>query len=291
MSKTAPKEVGPIFSFVPKPYPQESIGSWVIRLCGTYQCTFKELQELMGIQVFYNDWDARFLDEEQEKLFRQTGISKSDFQYRYVDREFLKQASFSPIKRTSAAKPNYAWCPDCFDEDDEPYLRWHWRYKNFTHCLKHRTFLHVRCDRCDTSYLTDRAFLVTSGYRDRIEHMAVCQKCHAPLGRKAGRHYYGLLGNEVSFSQCWPDEVFGETLDIDAKPLRYPFDYSVNLYRLFPLEKASKRRAIGSPWSATLTPAGRSMMARTLMTVRREMRQEKIARISKVFADMVKGSK
>ena len=101
-------------------------------------------------------------------------------------------------------------------------------------------------------------------------------------------HYYGLLGNEVSFSQFWPDEVLGEALHIDANPARYPFDQTANVYRLLPLEKESKRRAIGTPWSATLTPEGRSMMARVLMTVRREMRQEKITRISKVFAHMVK---
>lgn len=146
------------------------------------------------------------------------------------------------------------------------------------------------CEHCGSPYLSNTAFLVMKGRKQAVEHMAMCQKCNVPLGRLAARRYFGMLGKYVSFYQRWPDEILGETLNIDAKAPHYPVDETFNVYRLFPLEKESNRRSIGSRWSATLMPKGRSMMARALMTVRREMRQEKIERISKVFAHMGQGS-
>ena len=86
MTETVPSQEGLVFPLVPKPYPEESISSWVIRFCGAYQCGFKRLQELTGIRVAGRDWDQGLAAELLDGLLRATGVRKSDFAYGCVDK-------------------------------------------------------------------------------------------------------------------------------------------------------------------------------------------------------------
>ena len=284
MTETVPSQEGLVFPLVPKPYPEESISSWVIRFCGAYQCGFKRLQDLTGIRVSGNDWDQGLAQELLDGLLRATGVLKSDFGYRPINKTFLESIGFKLVPRYWQDKPAYAWCPTCFDEDHEPYLRWQWRYRNYTHCTKHRTLLRDTCTACGARYPVHRSLLQVRSSGAHIDNLGSCQDCGTPLGRKRASTYSSLFGRGTSFGHTWPDAMCDETIHFDFKVQRFPEPAPQPVFALFGLCKKPPARDLGSSWSKNLTPSSRLILARALMSVRREMRREKVQRLGKVFS-------
>jgi hypothetical protein len=284
MSDSAPSKEGLIFPLVPKPCPEESVSSWVIRLCGAYQCTFSRLQILSGVSVHDSDWDCGLAQEVLDALLRACSYSYADFGYRRINPIFLNEIGFKLTPRYFQDKPAYAWCPTCFDEDPEPYLRWQWRFRNFTHCVKHRTLLLDSCLACGAKYLTHRSLLVAHSMSLNITNLGCCQGCCTPLGSKLRKHFTSLFGRETSFRHTWPDAANGEEIDFDFQVQRIPEPACSPIFALFRLSKDLPNRDVGSDWSKPLTLQSRQILARALMSIRREMRREKVQRLSKVLS-------
>ena len=282
MTENDPSHEGLAFPLVPKPYPEESISSWAMRLCGAYQCGFKRLQELTGIRVAGNDWDQGLAGELFDSLLRATGIRKSDFGYGCVDKALLEDIGLLKPRYWNDC-PAYAWCPKCFDEDHEPYLRWQWRHHNYMHCKKHRTPLVDSCLVCGAKYRTHRSLLVAHSMNMHIDNLGCCQGCSTPLGSKRRRHFTSLFGRGASFRDTWPDAAYGEDIDFDFHVQRIPQAACPPVFSLFGLSNDLPGRDVGSDWSKPLTPQSRQILARSLMSIRREMRREKVHRLSKMF--------
>lgn len=283
MTETVPSQEGLVFPLVPKPYPEESISSWVMRFCGAYQCGFKRLQELTGIRVAGRDWDQGLAAELLYGLLRATGVRKSDFAYGCVDKVLLEDIGLLKPRYWSDC-PAYAWCPKCFDEDHEPYLRWQWRYRNYTHCKKHRTPLLDSCLACGARYRTHRSLLIAHSMSVHMENLGCCQGCSTPLGSKRRKQFTSLFGRGTSFRHKWPDAAYDEAIDFDLQVQRATEPARSPAFALFGLSKDPPNRDVGSDWSKPLTPQSRLMLARALMSIRREMRREKVQRLGKVLA-------
>ena len=279
MSDSAPSKEGLIFPLVPKPCPEESVSSWVIRLCGAYQCTFSRLQILSGISVHDSDWDCGLAQEFLDALLRACGYSYADFGYRRINPLFLKEIGFKLTPRYFQDKPAYAWCPTCFDEDPEPYLRWQWRFRNFTHCVKHRTLLETECQKCGAGYTTHRSLLLNrASVTPALLNLAHCQMCGVPLGPKSAYEYFRLFGRDLSSSQLLPNESSLEDIDFKFKFERLSRINDFGEVILFhPMVKHNEHLK-GSGWRRYLTRRSRSLVAKALLIIRREKQQNRFMR-------------
>ena len=274
MSDSAPFNEGLIFPLVPKPYPEESVSSWVIRLCGAYQCTFSRLQILSGVSVHDSDWDCGLAQELLDGLLRACGYSYADFGYRRINPLFLKEIEFKLTPRYFQDKPAYAWCPTCFDEDSEPYLRWQWRFRNFTHCVKHRTLLNTECQECGAGYTTHRSLLLNRvSVTPTLISLAQCQRCGVPLGPKLAYEYFSLFGRDLFSSQLLLNESPLEDIEFKFERLSRVNDFE-EFKLLTPMIK-HKELPKGSGWRRNLTRHSRSLVVKALLIIRREKQQNR----------------
>ena len=271
------------FPLVPKPFPEESTSSWVIRLCGVYQCSFSRFQTMSGLSVHQDDWDLGIEPIILNGFLRFTGVEPHEFQHRLINPNTFEDFGLQLEPRFLSKKPAYAWCPVCFDEDQEPYLRWQWRYRNYTHCIKHRTLLSTTCSACGAGFTSHRSLLINTPLKAPLINLAFCQECFCPLGQKSGEHHRRWFGRPISFSQTCPDSVIGDVADFSIKVERVNRSEISNVFGVYPTRPTAVR-SIGSSWSKTLTPQSRALLARALMSIRREMRQNKIQRLSRVLS-------
>ena len=117
-----------------------------------------------------------------------------------------------------------------------------------------------------------------------MDNLGCCQGCSTPLGNKRRTEYNSLFGRGTSFRHTWPDASYDEDIDFDLFVQRHPEPARSPAFALFGLSKDLPNRDVGSDWSKPLTPQSRLILARALMSVRREMRREKVQRLGKVLA-------
>ena len=117
-----------------------------------------------------------------------------------------------------------------------------------------------------------------------MDNLGCCQGCGTPLGNKRRKQFTSLFGRGTSFRHKWPDDVYNEDIDFDLQVQRVPEPASSPAFALFGLSKDLPNRDVGSDWSKPLTPQSRLILARALMSIRREMRREKVQRLGKVLA-------
>jgi hypothetical protein len=282
MNNQTPNQYGLFFPLAPNPYPEESISSWVIRLCGAYQCSFARLKDMAGLHLPNDDWDLELDQALLKQFLRAAGLEIADFQYRWINPQTHAEIGLELIARYFSKKPAYAWCPTCFDEDAEPYLRWQWRFKNYMHCIKHRTLLSTSCFACGFVFTTHRSLLSLATSKTPTINLAFCQGCGSSLGYRSSRDHRITFGQRLSFKHTWPDLQRGEDVDLSVRIHRLGKTDKPNAFVVYPTHSQPSERMIGSKWSRSLTPQSRYMLARALISIRRELRQNRAEHPSRI---------
>jgi TniQ len=173
---------GPItLPLAPIPLPDESIGSWVQRLCGSHIYSFVRLALITGLKPRMFDWDLGLEEDQQRAFLASAGLSEENFASCFLGRKDAPQIFLYDWARFEKSKPSYAWCPHCFATDVEPYLRWKWRLNKTTHCELHGEDLHTKCRHCWNELRTHRSLLLQSARAPWIPNLAYCGSCAAPL--------------------------------------------------------------------------------------------------------------
>lgn len=125
---------------------------------------------------------------------------------------FLSRCTGMPIQRFEAMQrfahpPDTVWarlfwaprfCPQCWTEDEAPYIRWRWRATLFEVCTDHGLWLCNRCPACQAPLS-----ILRGPHRRPLWHCAGCQ----------------LDLRTATAMQASPDAVRGQTLILDITDL------------------------------------------------------------------------
>lgn len=166
------------FPLAPVPYPGESLGSWVQRLCGSHFYSFARLSLVTGLKPLKQDWDLGLFEEEALALVASAGLTRMDLE-KYFDGVVGKPVDelIRTWARHSGARPSYGWCARCFSSDVDPYLRWAWRLTQNKSCEIHDVELHTECRHCGRALETHRSLMTTSVRAHPIYNLASCSGC------------------------------------------------------------------------------------------------------------------
>lgn len=171
-----------------KPLRDELLSSWLMRLSRAYGLNPHSFCSIVwpGQYVWNRDIDHLASPSIIEMLARRTGVSIQRASettlptYAGVVFEALTETG-----RTSWVLPLGIWhrqhlrfgqqfCPDCLEEDEEPYYRRAWRLAFITCCLRHRRALLDRCPKCNSPV----NFFYNKAGR---ENLALCGSCDFDL--------------------------------------------------------------------------------------------------------------
>lgn len=249
-----------IFPLAPKPYPDESMTSWLIRLCGTHQYPFHYIEKLTGIRPKRHDWDCGLTKDQTDHLLAAAGLDRAAFFPGKLDPWFLEECGVKLHPWQRNGKPAYLWCDACLMTDKEPYLRWQWRYQDLIKCTVHDQHLRPRCTYCDKHLFAHRSLLLQVLSGPLMLDLASCQHCGqsiadpvtAEMSRKFNKVAQNLSMRNVRY----------RLMDISWFEIANSVETPRFVYA---------PRTVGSKWSRRLLFDKRRRVAEALSLIRKEL--------------------
>lgn len=172
-----------------KPYDEELLSSWLIRLCRAYGAEPDRLcAAIWRHPAFWQrDIDKGTYDHILQVLADQTATPPA----RVLETTFRGYPGFPTweldhnrrapwvlsigLRGGRRQRPWLQYCPYCLQNDDEPYFRRHWRLAFVTVCTQHRCRLLDRCLNCAApcnihQIRSDAAAIVVRSMRVALGH-------------------------------------------------------------------------------------------------------------------------
>jgi hypothetical protein len=180
----------PLWPIRYKPYPDELLTSWLVRLAwghGLKVQTFCNLVFGGQRQVWNRDVDRLAPGWLVDELADRTGTPR---QVVYDTTLRAYEGVLYPKFRAAGTLPwiqtlmmyhrrrqgyGLQFCPACLAEDEKPYYRKFWRVSFNTMCTRHRVMLHDRCPGCGAPVMFHRMEMG----RGRFSEMGSIGGCHA----------------------------------------------------------------------------------------------------------------
>lgn len=185
---------------IPKPIYNESLASWVQRVCQVYDLTFDRFHKTFSTSGG-PDADLCLTADQLSGLAALAGLSPSETGIfrgcfcRLATIPELQKLLLHPLRDGYS----YRFCPDCWATDKIPYLRVEWRFRHCEHCFIHKTRLRARCHSCKRPLAMHRSVLGGTTTPPPVPHLAVCLHCRADLRSRTGASLSG--STEGSFEQ------------------------------------------------------------------------------------------
>lgn len=156
----------------PRPMPDESLESWVVRLAlsNALKPIRAKPKDITGSQLYNVDFD--FIDRRKDWF---------DLITAGLETSIPSQLVFSRFKANLGSRWQFwvtpsqfrRYCPTCFAEDEFPYLRLIWRLNFGVVCPRHNTMLESKCGHCGSPFSIDKP----------NPHFSIgaCRVCGSPL--------------------------------------------------------------------------------------------------------------
>lgn len=170
------------FAEVPPPFCNESLASWLQRLCQIYDLSFPKFQKIFSTSG-NTDPDLFFSTAQFHELLEICGVSKRDALLidltfcRFLERPNLRAL----LLDEQVDGYSYRFCPTCFAEDPVPYLRIEWRFRTTEYCFAHHCDLKNSCGKCGKHIPILRTILSGSNAPAPVAHLAICLFCRESL--------------------------------------------------------------------------------------------------------------
>ncbi|HSI44482.1 MAG TPA: TniQ family protein [Methylotenera sp.] len=178
-----------------KPYPNELLSSWLVRLAHAHGLKLQSFCAIVfgpGKSIWNRDIDKLSPDWLLKHLAIATGTSlKRVKETTLKSYEGILYERHQPNGNTRwiiplgvyhriHQHPGLQFCPVCLASDKEPYFRKYWRLAFYTECEKHHILLHDRCPHCGEAVNFHR---VEMGIRSLIKPRSIvnCYKCNYDL--------------------------------------------------------------------------------------------------------------
>ncbi len=157
-----PRLSGQLWPIHLKPYRNELLSSWLIRLMRAHGGeAYRVCNSLWRHPAFWNrDIDKGIFEDVLEMLAEKTATSLARTLdttlrgYPGFPEQALYDNGLSPwllsigLRGGRRYRPWVQYCPQCLQDDEEPYFRRHWRLTFVTACQRHRCRLLDRCVAC-----------------------------------------------------------------------------------------------------------------------------------------------
>lgn len=162
--------------------PNESLASWVQRVCGDHQYSMPTLIRTIGYEPRLRDWDLPVPHVVWERI-RQLLSWGPEHDHLSLSTLGMLCSHLHPSQLLwhERRTPRYRWCRDCFKRDEIPYLRWFWRLSALTWCPVHGRVLSEACPTCGIPLLLHTSRLVASGRHGQASTLDQCDSCGMPL--------------------------------------------------------------------------------------------------------------
>lgn len=317
----------------PQPLPDELLSSWMVRLARANGYKIHSFYaQFFGPdrQIWNRDIDHHAPDWLIHGLSERTGVPSS----RIEDMTLRSYESFAFERMNAAGSTRWIlavgvyhrtrlaygqqFCSLCLQEDDEPYLRKHWRLALVTVCQQHSVLLQDCCAACGRPVVAHRADM--SSHRSRQPRMSIlhCSFCkaliNAPMTSASDSAValqgvindilakgYADIGSSVVYSHLYFDGLRllmgGLSRLSDHKQRNIEFERATVSQRLRRLSAASelltewpagflgKRSALNKPYS--LFSASKGLAPYWLHSVLRQDLLNKAAELSKAEAQSI----
>jgi len=206
----------------PKPAPYELLSSWIARMgfknCGMLHPFCHSTWP--GKPIWNRDIDTLSPNYILNDMAQMTGLSnrkalETTFG-RFEGIIYPKVNKAGPTKlinrigvyHRTRTHCGLQWCPQCLEEDEEPYYRLHWRLSLFSTCLKHSVILKCRCKNCGSPAAPHR------------NELPVCHKCGEDRRKvKTLNASSEVLQLEGALFECLYNEVPPYYLNQNLHPL------------------------------------------------------------------------
>lgn len=194
----------------PKPYDDEILSSWMLRLAHAnsikahtlYSSYFGSDKQIWNrdIDVFAPEWLIQGLMELSGATFQDVYITTLKKYEGYVydnivvktnTHLLLSQGIYHRLRRLHGLQ----YCPSCLAEDQTPYFRSVWRLAFYTVCPVHNCLLRDSCPSCDAPIVIFRGDI---RYKNEVTRHSVkfCYKCFTNLTEEK-QNYWTAIDTEV----------------------------------------------------------------------------------------------
>lgn len=220
--------------FVVKPYKDELLSSWFIRLAKVNHTNVSSIikyifsDNILSLhtkKLHTKDIDLyEFTNEQQEILYAQTGIKIENlqlFKYSGFLDEKIDRYKKLWVTEVNATKHNTKkflgprFCPKCLEE--KSYIRQLWRIMLYNICAKHKCYMLCKCPSCSEKFM-----YYDNGYTRKIH---VCHNCGFDL-RKAEITYASKIKHIKTQSKIL------NILKVGYYKLNNRYYYSIGLFYL-----------------------------------------------------------
>lgn len=176
------------FPGIPKPISNESLASWMQRVCQVYGLTFSRFHDTFETSPNI-DPDLCMSESRLKAVAEACGIPLVDMQLiqncfcKFADRPYLRKL----LLTQSNGNPLYQFCGQCLATDKIPYLRLEWRFKHWQYCPIHRNPLSTKCPSCSKPLAMHRSILAGTVSPVAVPNIAMCLFCREDI--RASKHH------------------------------------------------------------------------------------------------------
>ena len=179
---------------VPRPFPNESICSWLTRLSLSQGVSLWVMMGYLELKL-HIDFDFRFWRLDIGSISKKTGLSIDDFKTQRTFSRSLRLYDCSSLNYVMhyKRKRRFRFCPLCLQEDEIPYFRMEWRLKLCVSCPIHECLLEEDCHRCRSPITLPVNLFSKVSDTKPVESLANCQSCGAQLTKVNPASFKGAL--------------------------------------------------------------------------------------------------
>lgn len=175
-----------------KPQPGELLSSWIVRLSHAHGYKVQTMCSLLfgrNSTIWNRDIDRSAPPEIGEILVQTTGVVAEQFEgttLRAYEGWLFERHNPNGLTRwlvplgifhRARKRPGLMFCPQCLNEDAEPYFRRSWRLALSTVCARHGCYLQDTCPECQSPLAPHRTDMQGRQYYPRAGSIAHCWKC------------------------------------------------------------------------------------------------------------------
>ena len=179
-----------------KPLPDELLSSWLVRLAHAHGLKIQTFCTLIfgnKIQIFNRDIDRLAPEWLLAELGDRTGTGHEEILKTtlrsYMGWIFPHMRTSGTLQWITSLKLHHRkfkgnglqFCPQCLENDSEPYFRKRWRVAFNTICPQHNCMLHDRCQSCGSAIAFHRIGTGTKSFMSDSS-LRICHHCGFNLG-------------------------------------------------------------------------------------------------------------
>jgi hypothetical protein len=219
---------------IPHPFIDESLASWIHRICQVYDLTFTRFKKIFKTTE-NTDPDMYLTKQQLHQLLIICDLKTTDTQYiEAIFCKFVERKNLQALLLTHDVDGySYRYCPICWKNDSIPYMRIEWRFRTSEFCFEHEIDLLSRCSFCAEPIPIHRALLSGSHAPPPLLHLAQCTNCRSDLRLTPNSPDFGMkakhqMKERIKLQRTIVSAVQHNYFMLDFSPKKYALELLLN---------------------------------------------------------------